>query len=47
MSRTVQARLERIVQATAAKLAEKRTISREYNTELEQVRRISPDLLSL
>ena len=37
MSRTVQSRLERIVEATAAKLAEKETIRREYNTELEQV----------
>ena len=37
MNRTVQSRLERIVEATAAKLAEKKTIRREYNTELEQV----------
>ena len=37
MNRTVQPRLERILEATAAKLAEKKTIRREYNTELEQV----------
>ena len=29
--------MKRIVEATAAKLAEKKTIRREYNTELEQV----------
>ena len=37
MNQTVQSRLERILEATTAKLAEKKTIRREYNTELEQV----------